>query len=185
MLCSRNRILRVEPVDRDLDLASELLELLYRRRALQVARHESGPFSLLPQKERQLGRGRRLARPLEPGEEDHGRGSTERQPRVPGPHERGELLVDDLDHLLAGREALEHVLPERTLFDRGREALRNLEVDVRLEERESHLAHGLRDRLLIEPSAPAKVAERALKPVGERVEHRAEVYAEAFVLFAT
>jgi hypothetical protein len=46
------------------------------------------------------------------------------------------------------------------------------EVDVRLEQREAHLAHGAGDRLLVEDAAPAQVAEGALELVAEGVEHR-------------
>ena len=73
--------------------------------------------------------------------------------------------MDDLHDLLARRETLQDVLTEGTLLDRRGEALGDLQVDVRLEEREPHLAHGLRDRLLVETSAPAQIAERALQPV--------------------
>ena len=159
------RIARSVAIDGDLDLPAELLELLDRRRALKVAGDERRSLPFLAQEERELRRRRRLPRPLESGEEDHGRRSSESQPRVARAHERGELLVDDLHDLLARREALEHVLTERTLLDRRREALRDLQVDVGLEEREPHLAHRLRDRLLVEPAAAARGRRARLEPV--------------------
>ncbi len=70
-----------------------------------------------------------------------------------------------------GSQALQDVLAERTLLEGGREVLGDLEVDVRLEQREADLAHRLRDRLLVEPAASAEAAERRLKLVGKRVEH--------------
>ncbi len=73
--------------------------------------------------------------------------------------------MHDLHHLLAGREAPEHVLAQRALAHVGDEALDDLEVDVRLEQREADLAHRARDRLLVERAAPAKVAEGALELV--------------------
>jgi hypothetical protein len=80
--------------------------------------------------------------------------------------------VHDLHDLLAGREALPHVLAERTLAHVRDELLDDAEVDVRLEQREPHLAHGTGDRLFVEDTAPAEVAEGALELVAERVEHR-------------
>ena len=61
--------------------------------------------------------------------------------------------------------------PERALLHGCREALRDLEVDVGLEQREADLAHRLRDRLLVEPAAAAEAAERRLELVRKRVEH--------------
>ena len=70
--------------------------------------------------------------------------------------------MDDLHHLLPGREALRDLLSEGSLLDAGGEVLRNLEVDVCLEQGETDLAHGLRHGLLVEPPTAAQVAERAL-----------------------
>ena len=79
--------------------------------------------------------------------------------------------MDDLDDLLAGLEALQHVLAERALAHRADELLDDLEVDVGLEEREADLARRARDRLLVEARAAPEVADGVLEPVGERVEH--------------
>ena len=73
--------------------------------------------------------------------------------------------MDDLHDLLARRQALEDVLAERALLDRGGEVARDLEVDVGLEEREADLAHRLGDRLLVEAAAAAEAAERGLELV--------------------
>jgi len=48
--------------------------------------------------------------------------------------------MDDLDHLLAGMQALEDLLPGRPLLDPRRELLGDLVVDVGLEEREPDFA---------------------------------------------
>ena len=171
-------ILAVERVDRDLDLLAELLELVDRCGSLEVARDERGPLAVLPKEQGELcGRGR-LARALQAREEDHRRRTSEREARVTRAHERGELLVDDLHDLLARRQALEDVLPERALLHRRGEVAGDLEVHVRLEERQANLAHRLGDGLLVEASAATEAAERGLKLVGERVEHGPTVYAE-------
>ena len=170
----------VERPDGDLDLLAELLELVDRGRALQVAGDEPRALPVLAQEQRELRGGSRLARALEPGEEDHGRRAAECKPRVAGAHERGQLLVDDLHDLLAGGQALQDVLAERTLFDGVREVTGDFEVDVRLEQREADLAHRLGDRLLVEASATADSTERGLELVGEGVEHGSTVYAQPF-----
>ena len=73
--------------------------------------------------------------------------------------------MHDLHDLLSGREALQDVLAERALAHLRDEALDDLEVDVRFEQREPDLAHGARDRFLVERPAAAKVAEGALQTV--------------------
>ena len=160
-----DRILRVLAVDRDLDLAAELLELVDRGGALQVGRDERRLLPLLAQQQRELGRGGRLAGALQAGQQDHGRRLAEREPRVAGAHQRGQLLVDDLHDLLARVEALQDVLADRALLDLGDEVLDDLEVDVGLEQREPDLAHRLRERLLVEAALAAEVAEGVLELV--------------------
>jgi hypothetical protein len=151
-----DRIGRVLAVDRHLDLAAELLELVDRRRALEVGGDEPGLPLLLAQEERELGRGGRLSRALEAGEQDHRRRApAEGELRAAGAHQLGQLLVDDLHDLLAGREALRDVGAERALAHPRDEVLHDLEVDVRLEQREADLPHRARDRLLVEASAAA------------------------------
>jgi hypothetical protein len=73
--------------------------------------------------------------------------------------------VDDLDDLLARLQALQDLLAERALPHLRDELLDDLEVDVGLEERETDLAHRTRDRVVVELSASAQVAESALEPV--------------------
>src|SRR5688572_14165575 len=135
--------------------------------------------------ERELRGRRRLARALEPAEEDDDRGTAEDELRVARAHEVGELLVHDLDDLLARLEALEDVLAGGAFAHRPHELLDDLEVDVRLEQGEADLARGARDGLLVEARSLAQVAERVLEPVSERVEHGPSAYrACGFVPFA-
>ncbi len=68
--------------------------------------------------------------------------------------------MDDLHDLLAGREALQHLLAERALAHALDERADDLEVDVGFEQGEADLAHRARDRLVVELAALAQVAER-------------------------
>ena len=144
----------------------ELLELLDGRRAGEVGGDERGRVAVLAEEQRQLGGGRRLAGALETGEQDHGRWAAgERELGIAAAHERGQLLVDDAHDLLPGREALRHVRAERPLAHARDELLHDLEVDVRLEQREADLAHGAGDRVLVEPAPAADVVQRRLEAV--------------------
>ena len=109
--------------DRDLELTAELLELRDRGGTLEVGGDEERRAAVLAQHERELAGGRRLPGALEPDEEDHRRRPAgEGEPGVAPAHRPRELLVDDLHDLLARREALRDLLPERALLDARREA---------------------------------------------------------------
>ena len=97
----------------------------------------------------QLGAGGGLPRSLQ-ARHQHDRGPVGRKRQVAArlAHQAGELLVDELHDLLAGVERLEHLGAERALLHRRRELLDDLQVDVRLEQREPHLAHRLVDVVL-------------------------------------
>ena len=89
-----------------------------------------------------------------------------------------QLVVHDLDDLLARRERLEHVLPDGLLADAVDEALDDLEVDVGLEQRHAHLAQRLLDVVLGQPAAAAEPVEDGLQSRAQGVEHwKDEVYA--------
>ena len=153
-------------VHRDLDLPPELLELVDRRRSLQVGGDERRLPSLLAQEQRELRGGGRLAGALQPGEQDdRRRPAGEDELRAARSHQRGQLLVHGLYDLLARRDALQHLLAERALAHLRDEVLDDLEVDVGLEQREADLAHGTGDRLLVELASATEVAEGALEPV--------------------
>ncbi len=165
MRAAATGVLRIEPVYGYLDLSAELLELVDRGRALQVAGDECRALAFLPEEERELCRGGRLPGALEAREQDHGRRAPEREPRVARAHERRQLLVHDLHDLLSRREALQDVLTERALLDRRREVLRDLEVDVCLEQGETDFSHRLGDGLLVEAASSAEAAESRLELV--------------------
>ena len=168
-----DRVAALVGVDGNVDLRAELDQLVDRGGTLQVGGDERGLAAVLLQEQRELAGGRRLARALQAGEQDRRRRSRrERDLRRAGAHQLGQLLVHDLHDLLAGRQALLHVLRRGALAHLRDELLDDVEVDVGLEQREPDLAHRARDRLVVERPAALEVAERALQLVRERVEHR-------------
>ena len=151
-------------VDVGLRLGAELLELLDRSRPLQVAGGQGDVLVLLLQQLGELGAGGRLARALEPGHQDHGRpAGGEDEVAARAAHQLGELVVDGLDHGLAGVERLGDLLAREPLPQRGGEVLDDLEVDVGLEQREADLAQGLVDVVLGELAPRANIGEHALE----------------------
>ena len=73
--------------------------------------------------------------------------------------------MDDLDDLLARREALQHLRVDRALLDTRDEVLRNGEVYVGLEQRHTDLAQRLVEVFLGEPALVTEPSENALEAV--------------------
>ena len=79
--------------------------------------------------------------------------------------------MDDLDHLLAGGQALEHLGADGALADARDEVPDDLEVDVGLEQREPDLAHGGIDVGLADAAAAGQRAKGLTQSLAEGVEH--------------
>ena len=160
-------------VDRRAGLAGDLDELLDGGGPVDVAGGDGDRgLALLAQPAGELGGGGRLAGALQAGHQDHGRRARrEGQPRRLPAHQRRQLLVDDLDDLLAGVELALDLHALGALPHAGRELLDDLEVDVGLEQREADLAHRGLDVVVGQRAALADAGERALELLGEGVEH--------------
>src|SRR3972149_1881244 len=81
------------------------------------------------------------------------------------------LLVDDVNDLLHGGEAGEHLRSQRPLLHPLDERADDLEVDVGLQERQAHFAQGFVKVLLVDRAVAAEAAEDALKLIGKGFEH--------------
>ena len=153
---------------RDARLPADDLKLLDRGRAVDVARNEQRPAAAALEHLRELRRVRRLAGALQTAHHDDGRRVRGHfQPLLAAAHQRGQLLVDDLDDHLRGRQALHHILADGALRDALCEVLRNLVVDVGLEQGEAHLAHGLLDVGLGELALVFQFFKRIAELVGK------------------
>ena len=101
-------------VDGRAGLPADGLELLDGGGALQVAGGERDRLPVLGEELGELRAGGRLAGALEAGHQDHGRPrGGEGEVARGAAHQARELLVDDLDDLLAGVEGLEHAGAEQ------------------------------------------------------------------------
>ncbi len=123
-------------VDGELEALAEHLELVDGRGPLEVGGDEEG--LLLPLLDEPLGElaaGRRLARALEAHHHDDGRSRRVLlQAAVDRPHEVHELVVDDLDDLLARVDALDDLVADRLELDALDEVLDDRDRNVRLEQ---------------------------------------------------
>src|SRR5215470_251899 len=95
-----------------------------------------------------------------------------REPVAGSAEQLDQLVAHDLDHLLAGGERLQHVLPDRFDADPLDEGLHDLEVDVGFQQGHPHFAQGLLDVLLRQPAKATEPVEDSGQTTGQAVEHR-------------
>ena len=76
-----------------------------------------------------------------------------------------ELVVDDLDDLLAGRDRFRHRRADGAFGHALHEVAHHVERDIGLEQRAAHLAHGLAHVALRESAASAQLVEYAAQAV--------------------
>ena len=152
------------------------LELVNGSRALQVGGNQHGPLALALEVLGQLGRRRRLPGALQARHQDH-EWRRRRARQRDGLVTKGddEFLVDDLDDLLAGRQALHDVATDGALLHPGQEGLHHRNVDIGFEQRQTDFAQGSVDVGLAETAFAAQTSEDVAEAIGESVEHRAEV----------
>ena len=79
--------------------------------------------------------------------------------------------MENLDDLLTGRDRPDDVLAEGLVLDLRDKILRDLKMNVGLEQRHAHLAHRVADVRLGERTVAAQVLENILKLVAELGKH--------------
>ena len=141
---------------------------------VDVGGHEQRFIAPVTQADRKLGCSRRLAGSLETDEQDDGR-LMRRSPQghrfaAQQPHE---LIIDDRNNLLDWRDTFEHRFPGGSLTDGRYELLDDLEIDVRLEQRQADFPQCLVQIGFADRPAAAQLLKDALELVGERLKHRA------------
>ena len=163
-------------VARDIDRLREHLQLFAGGDTLEVGGDEEGAVPLVLEAQREAAREGGLAGALRADDEDLDRPAVGLEQRGVFAAERAnQLVVDDADDLLAGRDRGQNLLPEPLLAHAGDEVTDDLEVDVRFEERDAHLAQGFVELLLADAAAGAEASEGVLESFGEGVEHASSV----------
>ena len=118
------------------------LQLFDGSGAIDVAGGQQHVLAVFLEHFAQLRAVRRLARSLQAAhQDDRRRLGSDLKLTVGAAHQRNELFVDNFNDLLRGNEAFEHLASYGTLGDFGHKVLDDLEVDVRLQQREFDLAH--------------------------------------------
>ena len=138
---ARHRVHRLRRVDLDVGLLADDRQLLDGRGTPDVGRDHQRVLALPLQPASELAGRRRLARTLQSEQQhDARRRRVFLQAAFGVAKQRQQLVADDLDDLLARRQALEDRLVHRLVADAVDERLDDLEVDVGFEQRQPDLA---------------------------------------------
>jgi hypothetical protein len=86
-----------------------------------------------------------------------------------------ELVMHDLDELLAGRQALRKIRADRTRLDPIDERTRDANVHVGFEQRATNLAGYVVDVPFRQPSAIAEAGENSFEAIAQSIEHRKKI----------
>ena len=155
--------------DRHTRLSAYDLQLVDRRRTINIARDQKGLFALFFQKHGELAAQRRLARALQTAHHDDRRRFVRNfQFRVRRTHQRDQLFVDDLDHLLGRVQALENFLPDRLFRYVRNEFFRHKYIDVRFQKRNAHFTHRPLDLQFRELSVLGQLGKYMVQSVRQR-----------------
>ena len=151
--------------DRQIQLSAHHLELFDGGGTVHVAGGQQRPLAQLPAHEPgQLGGGGGFTGALQT--HHHHNGGTvvgHGQLAAGAAHEVGQLLADDLDDLLGGSQAVQHVAAHGTLRDGGDELLDDLVAYVSLQQSQAHLAHSLPDVVFRQPALAPQALERGVQ----------------------
>ena len=164
------RLFAIQRKDRCPGLFSHDLQLVDGGRAVDIAGHQHGAAALLDEVFGQLGGVGRFTIALQAAEHDDGLALVldDQLRGFLAAHQSDQLLVDDLDHLLGGGQALHDLLPHRAFRDLGAELLRHLVVDVGFQQGHPDFAHRGLDVGLGQFAVAAQFFEHTGKAVGQR-----------------
>ena len=160
----------------DVDLLAEDLELLLRRRPVDVERrHQDLLLVLLLEAARELrGRGG-LTGALQPHHHQRLRRlaiEAELLLLLVGAQHLDQLVMDDLDHLLAGGDGFQDLLADGLLPDPTDEVLDDRQRDVGFQQRHAYVAHRRLDVALLESAARGEALQGLAEPIRQRFEHQ-------------
>ena len=151
-------------VERNIDLARQCPQLLDGCRPIRVRRDKKRMMAAPLEVQGKFCAEGRLPRSLQTRHKDHGGWSRTKCHRCRGgPEQRDELVMDQLHNELAGCDARENVLPQRLCLDVVDELLRNLVVDVGIQEDPADLTEGLANVGLADLPLPPKPFQRSFK----------------------
>jgi len=160
-------------VYREARAASDSHQLFDRRGAVDVRRNQVRVLALIFQRQTELRGGGGLPGALQSDHHDHTRrpGGVLELPVFGGAEKTFQLVLDDLDDLLAGTQALEDLFPQGFCLDAFHQRLDHADVDVRLQESHPDLPHRLVENRFVDASPAGQGPDHALETFGKPFEH--------------
>jgi len=158
-------------VDRNPDLATDDFELVDRGGTIHVAGHELDLLAVAFEQQRELARRSGFAAAVQTDQHDDGRFRLEREFGNAAAEQFDELVVDDLDHLLTGGHAFDHLLADALGPDSLDELRGDLDIYVGVEQREADFPHRFGDIGFGKGALPTQFSEHVMQLVAERFEH--------------
>src|SRR5690554_893128 len=154
------------------DLTGQGFKLVNGRRTIDVGRYHQHLFLFtLLEIACQLGHGGGFTRPLQTGHQYHGRRPFEHQSFVRLAHDRLKLLLDDLDELVARRQAPGNFLSHGALAHTLNESLDHWQGDIGLKQRTAHFAQRILDIVFGQARLSLDGLERVREPITEILKH--------------
>jgi len=129
----------------DAEFVAEDLELVHGGGTIDIGGDEEDVAALAGEESGEFGGGGGLAGAMKTAHEDAGGAAGEGEGGVVGAQQRDDLIMDDLDHLLAWADGLEHLFADGLGTDGLDEVACDLEIDVGFEEGEADVAEGVAD----------------------------------------
>ena len=156
----------------DPDFLGQRFQLVDGGRTIDVGRdHQHLLLLALAQVACQLGDGGRLARTLQACHQNDGRTALERQTFIGFAHDRFQLLLDDLDELLARRQALGHFLTDGTFAHSLDEGLDHRQRDIGFKQRLAHFAQGVLDVVFRQLGLAGNRLQRMRQAITQTLKH--------------
>ena len=168
------RLARHDGQRRNTGLHAEHGQLLLRGRTAHVERgHQDFLLLALAQPQTELGGGGGLARTLQTDHENrYRRVGGQVDGHTGAAQHLDQMVVDDLDDHLAGRDAFQHVLAHGLIAHGSQEILDHRQGDVGFEQRHAHFAQRRIHVALAQGAAPRQLVEHRAKARGQVLEHR-------------
>ena len=154
-------------------LLAQQAQLLARRRPVDVKRGHHHFFALaLLQAMGQFGGGGGFPAALQADHQDRRRRCRRQiQRRRLGAQHLDQIVMDDLDHLLAGRDRTQDLLADGPLAHLVDEGFDHVEGDIGFQQGDAHFAQGGVDVALFKGAAPLQPLEHIAELAAQSVEH--------------
>ena len=155
------------------DLSGYGAQLLNSCRSVHVTTdHQHRFFLFLLQPAGKLGNTGGFTGALQTGHQNHRRRlGGQIEPFIGRAHELDQLIIDNLNQHLSGRQTLGHCLAERLFADILNKLTHHRQRHIRFQQRHAHGAQGVLNIVFAQTTLTAQIGQNRLEAILERLEH--------------